>query len=85
MTRTPCTIRFTPAIRRSIYVTVAAILAVLVTHGLITQADSERWADLAEQVLALTALLYAAWNTDPTTRTGAPAAEQPPPAPPLIP
>lgn len=67
---------FTPAYRRAAYFIVAAILAVLVAAGLITEAQYDSWTGIVEQLLPILgtgALLVAGAKTnygsdDPTTR-----------------
>ena len=67
---------FTPAYRRAAYFVVAAILAVLVATGLITEAQYDSWTGVVEQLLPILgtgALLVAGAKTnygsdDPTTR-----------------
>lgn len=66
----------TPAYRRAAYFIVAAILAVLVAAGLITEAQYDSWTGIVEQLLPILgsgALLVAGAKThqgsdDPTTR-----------------
>lgn len=75
---------FTPAYRRAAYFIVAAILAVLVAAGLITEAQYDSWTELAERFLPLLgsiALTVAGTKTnygsdDPTTREDVDAAYQ---------
>lgn len=67
---------FTPAYRRAAYFIVAAILAVLVAAGLITEAQYDSWTGIVEQLLPIlgtVALAVAGTKTnygsdDPTTR-----------------
>ena len=67
---------FTPAYRRAAYFIVAAILAVLVAAGLITEAQYDSWTGVVEQLLPIlgtVALAVAGTKTnhgsdDPTTR-----------------
>ena len=66
---------FTPAYRRAAYFIVAAILAVLVAAGLITEAQYDSWTAIVEQLLPIlgtVALTVAGAKTnhgsdDPTT------------------
>ena len=66
----------TPAYRRATYFIVAAILAILVAAGLITEAQYDSWTGIAEQLLPILgtiALTVAGAKTnygsdDPTTR-----------------
>lgn len=53
----------TPERRRAVYSAVAAILAVLAALGVITGEQSEAWAQVAEQLLAVAALVLAAVHT----------------------
>ncbi|WP_103061596.1 hypothetical protein [Actinomyces qiguomingii] len=53
----------TPERRRALYSAVAAILAALAALGVITGEQSEAWAQVAEQVLAVAALVLAAIHT----------------------
>ena len=65
-----------PAVRRAAYFVVAAVLAVLVAAGLITEAQYDSWAGIVEQLLPIlgtVALAVAGAKTsygsdDPTTR-----------------
>lgn len=75
---------FTPAYRRAAYFIVAAILAVLVAAGLITEAQYDSWTAIVEQLLPIlgsVALTVAGAKThegsdDPTTREDVDAAYQ---------
>lgn len=75
---------FTPAYRRAAYFIVAAILAVLVAAGLITESQYDSWTGVVEQLLPILgsgALLVAGAKThygsdDPTTREDVHAAYQ---------
>jgi len=53
----------TPERRRAIYSAVAAILSALAAVGVITGEQSEAWAQVAEQLFAVAALILAALHT----------------------
>ncbi|MDU0347486.1 hypothetical protein [Actinomyces sp. MRS3W] len=53
----------TPERRKALYSAVAAILGALAALGVITGEQSEAWAQVAEQVLAVAALILAAIHT----------------------
>jgi hypothetical protein len=65
---------FTPARRKAIYATLAALGVLVQTIGLLDAVTVAHWLDVASQALAVGGLVLATVNTDTSTPTGMPAA-----------
>ena len=68
---------FTPAKRKAIYATLAAVGLLVQTLGYADAVTVAHWLDVSSQVLAIGGLVMATLNTDTTTVNGMPAAEAP--------
>lgn len=54
--------KFTPATRQAIYRVVAAVMALLIARGLVTQEQADLWLQVITQGLALASVLLASAN-----------------------